>query len=59
MNGKIAVFFDNHIEANHFHIVDVRDVRLGASALRRVVETGRALSNHHGCKLLYSQFEKT
>ncbi|CAH0489049.1 unnamed protein product [Peronospora farinosa] len=31
MNGDIAVFFDDHIEANHSHIVDVRDVRSGAS----------------------------
>ncbi|CAI5714541.1 unnamed protein product [Peronospora destructor] len=31
MNGDITVFFDDHIDANHSHIVDVRDVRSGAS----------------------------
>ncbi|CAI5714554.1 unnamed protein product [Peronospora destructor] len=31
MNGDSAVFFDDHIDANHSHIVDVRDVRSGAS----------------------------
>ncbi|CAI5743695.1 unnamed protein product [Peronospora destructor] len=30
-NSDIVVFFDDHIEANHSHIVDVRDVRSGAS----------------------------
>jgi hypothetical protein len=29
-DGDIAVFFDDHIEAHHAHIVDVRDVRSGA-----------------------------
>ncbi|CAH0479614.1 unnamed protein product [Peronospora belbahrii] len=29
-NGDITIFFDDHIEAHHAHIVDVRDVRSGA-----------------------------
>ncbi|KAK1938888.1 hypothetical protein P3T76_008963 [Phytophthora citrophthora] len=28
--GDVTVFFDDHIEAHHSHIVDVRDVRSGA-----------------------------
>ena len=31
VNGDIAVVFDDHIETSHSHIVDVRDVRSGAS----------------------------
>ncbi|KAJ0397046.1 hypothetical protein P43SY_010030 [Pythium insidiosum] len=29
-DDEIAVFFDDHIEAHHAHIVDVRDVKTGA-----------------------------
>ncbi|EGZ23058.1 hypothetical protein PHYSODRAFT_310646 [Phytophthora sojae] len=29
-DGEVAVFFDDHVEAHHSHIVDVRDARSGA-----------------------------